>query len=138
MQKNDLLTDEDRKWKPRNKQAALVVRPAHWLHQPLPEKRFLPSPAEQHAEHVAELERNAAIARAEAEKREAVIAERARLREEAKKTPIARCQWARKELIAIHKRKGLPKPTWEQIRAYQRSRPGYGAPLHNTEVSRGT
>lgn len=130
LQKNQLLTDEDALWKPINKQAALIVRPAPWLSAPTVEKRFLPSAEEIAAQKVKEAQESAAAATERANLRLRQLANRARRnRHKVKPAPAAKCLWAKNQLRAIHARKGLPPPTWDEIRAYRQTQPTYGQPL---------
>jgi hypothetical protein len=48
-----------------------------------------------------------------------------------------KCQkWAKNLLRTIHQRKGLPKPTLAEVRAFAKTLPGYGTPLYRSEPAR--
>jgi len=129
-QQNRLLTDDARKWKPRNKQAAFIVRPAQEIFRAPPEKKFLPSEAEQFSCYKSELEEKAKQAKAVLDMHAAIL-ETKRLKQKNKKhQKSAKCLWAKNELRAIHKRKNLPPPTWDEIRAYRKAKPIFGQLLH--------
>lgn len=128
---NPLLTDDDREWKPRNKQAALIVRPAGWINRPLSVPLYVPSPEEIAKAEAETLAKNAARMKAENDKFDA---ERKKIQQEqkeraSKRPKTSRCIWARDQLRAIHKRKGLPKPTVAEVWAYRKTLPNYGKPI---------
>ncbi len=127
---NKLHHNPHKEWKPRNKQAAIVVSRASWLHQPPhePEKAVrLPTPEEEHVAYRNELRKRI----------EAHDAEEARLKAERLATPPKpkkpqkqKCMWAAKLLKNLHKQRGLPPPTTEQIRAYRKAQTNYGQPKY--------
>lgn len=127
-QKNKFTENPHKEWKPRNKQAAIVVCKASWIHQAPhdPEKAIkLPTPEEEHVAYRNELRKRI----------EAHEAEKARLdalkKSEPPKPPKPKkqkCMWAAKLLKNLHRQRGLPPPTTEEIRAYRMSQPNYGKP----------
>lgn len=128
-QRNPVIAGEDLVRTPRNKQAALVVRPASWINKPLPEPKYLPSPEEDAAEKLRQQERIAIEAMRAADIRKREVEERQRTRAKKAKPKVSRCNWAKHQLRAIHRRKGLPPPTATEIAAYKRQQPTFGRSL---------
>ncbi len=127
-----LFKHEEKKWKPRNKQAALIVRRANpmLLHTaPFDESKREPTRAERleseakalrlsienrEAENKARLERRAAIRAAEVKPI---------------KVKTNKNMWAARYARKMAKSRGLPPPTTEELRAIRKAAPGYGQTL---------
>ncbi len=127
---NKLHQNPHKEWKPRNKQAAIVVSRASWLHHPPhePEKAVrLPTPEEEHVAYRNELRKRVEAHDAEEAR---LKAERKTARPKPKEPQKQKCTWAARWLKRLHKQRGLPPPTAEQIRAYQQAQPNYGQPKY--------
>lgn len=126
--KQSVFHDERKRWEPVNRQAAQVLRKATWEQMPPSEPRYLPSPQEK-----AETLQKAAAARYAMLKAESDEKDRQRAMQQKPepKPKFATCrQHAKRVLRTIHKRKGLPPPTWGEIAAFQKQQPLYMQPLH--------
>lgn len=117
-ERNDFARDDGKKWKPRNKQTAFVIRPAQWINQPPTEPKILPSLAEQVASFQAECRH----------KVREIQSNLPPLKPAPKVQPIIRSSWAGKYLRRLAKSKGLPPPTPAEIEAFKRGQPHYGEP----------
>lgn len=130
-----LWKHEEKKWKPRNKQAALITRRASplQLHVPPPEPaKREPTLAERlSAESKIRLARIAAIEQEAKELRERRATERA-AKAKPPKPKVWKNMWAAKHAKRMAKSLGLPKPTAEQLRAIRKSQPNYGKPVYTT------
>ncbi len=130
IQKNKFTQNPHKEWRPRNKQAALVVSKSSWIHQAPhePEKAVrLLTPEEEHIAYRNELRRRIEAHDAEEERRKA-------LKKSEPKKPVKpqkqKCMWAAKFLKNLHKQRGLPPPTTEEIRAYRKAQSNYGQPKY--------
>lgn len=130
-----LWKHREKQWKPRNKQAALVVRKANplLLHTPLPEPpKLAPTLAEKLAsESKIRLARIAAI---EKEAKERIARRAAERAAKAKPQPpkVWKNMWAAKAAKRMAKSRGLPPPTTEELRKIRAAMPNYGKPVYRT------
>jgi hypothetical protein len=128
-----IFKQETKKFKPVNKQAALIVRRASWLYAPPePEATFAPTQAEILAQH-----RESRLMRLKSIQEEAVqrIARRKAIREANRKPDKPKVQknkWMLKAMRQMAKSRGLPPPTKAEITLAQKSLPNYGKPLYAT------
>lgn len=128
IQKNKFTETPHKEWKPRNKQAALVVSKSSWIHQAPhePEKAVrLPTPEEEHIAYRNELRRKIEEHDAEKARRASIKAKQPQKPAKPKKQ---KCMWAAKLLKNLHRQRGLPPPTTEEIQAYRKAQPNYGKP----------
>lgn len=123
---------EEKKWKPRNKQAALITRRANplLLHTPPPEP---PTIAPTHEERIAQESQERRL-KIEALELESKLLRERRAAERASKTrppkpKVWKNMWAAKAAKKMAKLRGLPAPTSEQLRVIRKAQPNYGKPL---------
>jgi hypothetical protein len=131
--KQSVFRPEDRRNEPVNRQAAGVFRRAYWDEMPPAEPRFLPGPEDAAQATIKAAQARLAQIKVEQKAHRAAVKQREAQIKEWRKTRerIATCrQSAKKTLRTIHKRKGLPPPTWEEIAAFQKQQPLYGQKLH--------
>lgn len=134
MKDQTLWTDPEKKFKPINKQAALIARKANPWHLP-PEETPKPVIVKRKtpAEIIAEYEAKAKEAHRIAEEHR--LAKAAKRAAKPKATPEMRTltnRWLARQMRREAKRNGLPKPTKGQINAAIAKQPGTGMPLFSS------
>lgn len=128
-----LWEHKEKKWKPRNKQAALITRRASplLLHVPPPEPaKREPTLAERlAAESKIRRARIVALEQEAKERRERRAAERA-ANAKPPKPKVWKNMWAVKAAKRMAKSRGLPPPTQAQLREIRKAQPNYGQRLY--------
>jgi len=128
-----LWKHQEKTWKPRNKQAALITRRANplLLHVPPPEPaKREPTLAERlSAESKIRTARIEALEQAAKERRDLRASKRA-LKANPPKPKVWRNLWAVKAAKRMAKSRGLPPPTQSQLLEIRKAQPNYGKPLY--------
>ncbi len=126
-----LFKHEEKIWKPRNKQAAMIMRRASplLLHTPPEELTHYPTRAEiLEAESKIRLARIAAIEAEQNEKRERKALARAAIKV-AIQPKKWKHMWAVKAAKRMAKSRGLPPPTQKQLMDIRKAQPNFGKPI---------
>jgi len=123
-----LWKHSEKKWKPRNKQAAMIVRKATGYSVPPREPpKLAPTLAQRlAAESKIRVERIARLEQELKERKERRAASKLKIMP---KTKVWRNMWLAKHLRRMAKSRGLPTPSKEVIRAARMADPNYGKPL---------
>ena len=135
IQKNNLTNTEKVDWKPRNKQTAIVISRASWIHKsPEQSATEIKTREQRHAEWLKgvreDIERKEYEGLARLERRR-ILKETRALNKKPKEMKVRRmrCNWVRKALKKKHRLTGLPDPTNEQILAEKKKQANYGKPM---------